>query len=251
MSSIAISSLVFACVFGSAVLGMFLRAALPKHHVGADSLDAVKMGTGLVATLSALVLGLLVASAKSSYDAQSSELTEVSSKIVLLDRVLAHYGPEATEVRDLLRSSVARALDQMWSKDRRSSSQLEPQSAGSEALFEKIQALSPKDEAQRSLKAQPLNIATAIGQTRWLMYEQGAASISMPLLVVLVFWLTALFISFGLFAPHNATVVASLLISALSVSGAILLILEMYAPYAGLIQVSRAPLRAALAHLGK
>jgi hypothetical protein len=153
MSSIAISSLVFACVFGSAVLGMFLRAALPKHHVGADSLDAVKMGMGLVATLSALVLGLLVASAKSSYDAQSCELTEVSSKIVLLDRVLAHYGPEATEVRDLLRSSVARALDQMWSKDRRSSSQLEPQSAGSEALFEKIQALSPKDEAQRSLKA--------------------------------------------------------------------------------------------------
>jgi hypothetical protein len=251
MSSIAISSLVFACVFGSAVLGMFLRAALPKHHVGADSLDAVKMGMGLVATLSALVLGLLVASAKSSYDAQSSELTEMSSKIVLLDRVLAHYGPEATEVRDLLRSSVARALDQMWSKDRTSSSQLEPQSAGGEALFERIQGFSPKDEAQRSLKAQALSIAMAIGQTRWLMYEQGAASISMPLLVVLVFWLTALFISFGLFAPHNATVVASLLISALSVSGAILLILEMYAPYAGLIQVSRAPLRAALAHLGK
>jgi hypothetical protein len=219
--------------------------------VGADSLDAVKMGMGLVATLSALVLGLLVASAKSSYGAQSSELTEMSSKIVLLDRVLAHYRPEATEVRDLLHSSVARALDQMWSKDRTSSSQLEPRSAGGEALFDKIQTLSAKDEAQRSLKAQALSIAMSIGQTRWLMYEQGAASISMPLLIVLVFWLTALFISFGLFAPHNATVVASLLISALSVSGAILLILEMYAPYAGLIQVSRAPLRAALAYLGK
>jgi hypothetical protein len=175
----------------------------------------------------------------------------MSSKIVLLDRVLVHYGPEATEARDLLRSSVMRALDQMWSKDRTSSSQLEPQSAGGEALFERIQGLSPKDEAQSSLKAQALSIAMAIGQTRWLMYEQGAASISMPLLAVLVFWLTALFISFGLFAPRNGTVVASLLISALSVSGAIFLILEMYAPYAGLIQVSRAPLRAALAQLGK
>jgi len=203
MSSIAISSLVFACVFAGAVLGMFLRAALPKHHVGADSIDAVKLGMGLVATLSALVLGLLVASAKSSYDAQSSELTEMSSKIVLLDRVLAHYGPEATEARDLLHSSVARALDQMWSNDRASSSQLEPRSAGGEALFDKIQTLSAKDEVQRSLKSQALSIAMSIGQTRWLMCEQGAASIFMPLLVVLVFWLTALFISFGLFAPHK------------------------------------------------
>jgi hypothetical protein len=251
MSSIAISSIVFACVFGGAVLGMIIRPVLPEHHLSADSKDVVKVGMGLVATLSALVLGLLVASAKSSYDAQSSELTEMSSKIVLLDRVLVHYGPEATEARDLLRSSVMRALDQMWSKDRTSSSQLEPQSAGGEALFERIQGLSPKDEAQSSLKAQALSIAMAIGQTRWLMYEQGAASISMPLLAVLVFWLTALFISFGLFAPRNGTGVASLLISALSVSGAIFLILEMYAPYAGLIQVSRAPLRAALAQLGK
>jgi hypothetical protein len=249
MSSIAISSLVFACVFGSAVLGMFLRAVLPKHHVGADSIDAVKMGMGLVATLSALVLGVLAASPKSSYDAQSSELTKMSSKIVLLDRVLAH--PEAREARDLLHSSVARALDQIWSKARTSSSQLEPRSAGGEALFDKIQTLSAKDEVQRSLKSQALSIAMSIGQTRWLMYEQGAASISMPLLIVLVFWLTALFISFGLFAPRNGTVVASLLISALSVSVAIFLILEMYVPYAGLIQASRAPLRAALTYLGK
>jgi membrane-bound ClpP family serine protease len=83
------------------------------------------------------------------------------------------------------------------------------------------------------------------------MYEQGTTSISLPMLSVLVFWLTTLFISFGLFAPHNGTVIASLFISALSVSGAILLILELYTPYAGLIQVSSAPLRAALAHLGQ
>jgi hypothetical protein len=251
MTSIAISSIVFACVFGGALLGMFLRPVLPKHHVDADSIDAVKMGMGLVATLSALVLGLLIASAKSSYDAQNTELTQMSAKVVLLDRLLAHYGPETQESRDVLRSAVALVLDQMWSKDPTSSTQPAPQYAGGEALFDKIQALSPKDEAQRSLKTQALSVAMDVGQTRWLMYEQGAAAISMPMLIVLVFWLTALFISFGLFAPHNGTVVASLFVCAISVSGAIFLILEMYAPYAGLIQVSRAPLRAALTHLGK
>jgi hypothetical protein len=185
---------------------MLLHAILPRHHLDVDSKDAVKLGMGLVATISALVLGLLVSSAKSSYDAQSNVLTEMSSKMILLDRVLAHYGPEAKEARDLLRSSVARILDQMWSNDRASSSQLEPQSAGGEALFDKIQALSPKDEVQRTLKSQALSSATGIGQTRWLMYEQEAASISMPFLIVLVFWVTALFISFGLFAPRNGTV---------------------------------------------
>jgi len=90
-----------------------------------------------------------------------------------------------------------------------------------------------------------------LGQTRWLMYEQGAASVSKPLLVVLTFWLTMIFFSFGLYAPRNATVIASLFVSGLSVSGAILLILEMYTPYSGLIEISSAPLRFALAHLGQ
>jgi hypothetical protein len=139
----------------------------------------------------------------------------------------------------------------MWSKGHTSPSQLEPTSAGGEVLADKIQELSPKDDTQRSLQAQSMSIVMAIGQTRWLMYEQRVTSISMSLLIVLTFWITALFISFGLFAPLNGTTVASLFVSALSVSGAILLILEMYTPYGGLIEVSSVPLRAALAQLGK
>jgi hypothetical protein len=251
MGSIATSSVVFACVFGGAVFGMLLRPVLSEHHLSTESKDAVKLGMGLVATMAALVLGLLVASAKGAYDAQSTELTQMSANIIVLDRVLAHYGPETNEARDLLRSSAARVLDQMWSRDRTSRSQLEPGSAGAEPLFDKIQGLTPKDDAQRSLQAQALSITLSLAQTRWLMYEQGVTSISMPLLIVMVFWLTALFGSFGLFAPRNTIVVASLFISALSVSGAILLILEMYTPYSGLIRISSAPLRAALGHLGK
>jgi hypothetical protein len=250
MSSITISLIVFACVFGGALLGIFLHAVLPQHHLAPDSKDIVKLGVGLVGTMAALVLGLLVASAKGSYDNQSTELTQMSANIVLLDRGLALYGPDTKEERALLRDAVVRILDQMWSKDGAGSSRMAAPSGG-EILYEKIQGLSPKNDAQRSIQSQALSIAVDIGKTRWLMYAQQATSVSMPLLVVLVLWLTVIFISFGLFAPFNATVVASLFVSAASVSGAILLILEMYTPYTGLIQISSAPLRAALAHLGQ
>jgi membrane-bound ClpP family serine protease len=251
MSSIEISLITFAFVFGGAMLGILLRANLPERHLTTESKEAVKVGMGLVATMVALVLGLLIASAKSSYDTQNSELTEMSSKIVLLDRVLAHYGPEAKDAREQLRGIVVRVLDQLWSKDRTGHSQMEPSTTGAEALYDTLEALKPKDDSQRITQSQAMNIAIGLGQTRWLMYEQKMSSISMPLLALLIFWLTALFISFGLFAPRNATVIAALFVSSLSVSGAILLILEMYTPYEGVIRISDAPIRAALAHLGQ
>lgn len=251
MSSITISLIVLACVFGGALLGILLHAVLPQHHLSSETKDIVKLGMGLVGTMAALVLGLLVASAKGYYDAQSAELTQFSANVALLDRVLANYGPEAKEIRNLLRGAVARALDQMWFKDGTGSAPATPTSAGGEILYDKIQTLSSKNELQRSLQAQATSIAMDIGKTRWLMYAQATTTVSLPLLIVLVLWLTAIFISFGLFAPFNATVVVSLFVSALSVSGAILLILEMYTPYTGVIAVSSAPLRAALAHLGQ
>ena len=206
---------------------------------------------GLIGTLTALVLGLLIASAKNFYDAQSSELTEMSAKIVLLDRVLAHYGPETKEPRDLLHSAVARTLDRLWPKDPGQHSQMEPTAAGGEIVFDKIQELSVKNDTQRSLQAQALNMAIDLGKMRWLMFEQGGSFISTPLLAVLVFWLAIIFSSFGLFAPRNATTIATLFVCALSVSGAIFLILEMYTPFEGLMQISSTPLRNALAHLGQ
>lgn len=250
MSSVSISLIAFACVFGGALFGLLLRAILPEHHLSKETQDIVKLGMGLVGTMAALVLGLLVASAKSSYDAQSAEVTQLSSNIALLDRALALYGPETKETRTLLRSGVARVFDQMWSKDG-SAPQSPPTTAGGEILYEKIQGLSPQNDAQRSLQGHALGIAVDLAKTRWLMYAQAMTSVSMPLLIVLVLWLTAIFVSFGLFAPFNATAVSSLFVAALSVSCAIFLILEMYTPYTGLVQISSAPLRAVLAQLGR
>jgi hypothetical protein len=247
MTSATISLIVLGFVFGGALLGMFLRTVLPQHHVSADSKDIVRIGIAMVGTMTALVLGLLIASAKTYYDAQRHELTAGSAKIVLLDQVLAHYGPETREARDLLRADVALALDQMSSENRNPAAWSSPP----KQLYVKILELSPRNDAQRALQAQALGIAMALGEMRWLMYEQSTAAVSRPLLVVLVFWLTIIFISFGLFAPNNLTVVTSLFVSALAVSGAVLLILELYSPYTGLIHISSAPLRAALAQLGQ
>jgi hypothetical protein len=248
MNFIAIRLIVLACVFGAALIGMFLRAVLPEQHLSADSKDTVRLGIGVISTMAALVLGLLVASAKNFYDAQSSELTQMSANVILPDRVLAHYGPEAKEARDLLRGAVARPLNLIWHQDH---SEMVPTATGGEVLYDKIQALSPKNDAQHALQAQASSMAIDLGKLRWLMFEQGSTSISLPLLWMLVFWLVIVFTSFGLFAPSNPTVIATLFLCALSVSGAIFLILEMYTPFGGLMQISSAPLRNALAHLGE
>jgi len=251
MSSVATSLTALLCVFGGALLGIALRKVLPSHHLDADSRDVVKLGMGLVGTMAALILGLLVTSAKGAYDAQSSELTQVSANVLMLDRVLAHYGPESSEARESLRTAVAHALDTMWSHGRRGPSQKKPASHTNESLYDTIQKLSPKDDAQRTLKSNALAITMNLGQTRSLMYEQTETSVSKPLVIVMIFWLTIVFVSWGLFSPTNGTVITTFLAAGLAVSGAIFLILEMYNPYGGMIQISSGPLRAALAQLGQ
>jgi hypothetical protein len=251
MSSTAVSLIALACIFGGALLGKFLGTVLPAQHLSEDSKDSVKLGMGLVATMCALVLGLLIASAKTYYDTQNAELTEMSAKFVFLDRTLAHYGPETAECRATLRNVVAQFAGRLWGHDKSAALQLDRNSIDAEALFEKTQALAPKDQNQRLVQAQALNQEIALGQTRWLMYEQASTELPKPLLVVLIFWLTVIFVSWGIYAPRNATVAATWFVTALSVSSAIFLILEMYTPYSGLILVSNGPLRSALEHLGQ
>jgi len=250
MGPISISVVVFACVFGGALVGIFMHSLLPKEHLDSDSKEAVRLGMALVGTTVALVLGLLIASGKGFYDTQNSEVTQLAADAVLLDKILNHYGPETKEIRDLLRSSVSRLVDVTWARGGSDKPHFATPAA-SEALFDKIQQLSPHNDSQRFMQSQALSQAIKLGQTRSLMIAQTTSSVPMPLLAVLVFWLTLLFMSFGVFVRANAIVVSSLFASALAVCAAIFLILEMYQPYSGLIQVSDAPLLAALAQLGQ
>jgi hypothetical protein len=250
MSPMTIGWIVLACVFGCALVGTLLRKILPDHHLSGESKDVMKLGMGLIGTMAALVLSLLISSAKGSYDTRSSEVVQLSANVTLLDRLLAHYGPEAREARDVLRVAVARIIDQTWPSPGADSSPPMP-SARSEVLYDKIQALSPQNDAQRSLQAQALTISTGIAQTRWLLVGQSGHSIPKPFLVVLVCWLGFIFVSFGLYVRLNATVIVALFVCALSFSSAIFLILELDQPFEGLIQISSAPMRETLARLGQ
>jgi hypothetical protein len=248
VSAIGIGLIVLVCVFGGSLLGMFLHTILPEHHLSADSKDVIKLGMGLTATMSALVLALLTNSAKGSFDTQRNELTQMAANIILLDRILAHYGPETKDARDLLKGTVANMITRMWPEEG-SAPLLEPVAA--EAFYDKIQSLSPQNEVQRALQGQALKMSVDIGQARWLLFEQGGRSIPMPFLVLLIFWVTVIFLSFGLFAPRNATVVVTLFLCAISVSGAIYLIMELDHPFGGLVQISSASLRSALSQIDK
>jgi hypothetical protein len=253
MSSLAVAGIVFACTFGGALLGLFLRTILPDPHLSSDSKDVIKMGTGLIATMSALVLGLLIASAKTTLDAQRSGFQQLSVNVVLLDRTLARYGPEAKDARDVLHRVVAGAIDRLWPATGYQSAALDtPEiTSGGAALFDAVRSLSPHTDAQRADQAQALQVGADLARTRLLLSQRDDGAIPPPFLAMLVFWLTVLFTSFGLFSPRNGTVIVVLLVCALSVAGAILLIVDMARPFEGLFQISSAPLRHALAQLGQ
>jgi hypothetical protein len=251
MSYIVTSSITFFLIFGAGLLGMLLRRALPQDHLSDDSKDVVKLGMGLIGTMAALVLGLLIYSAKASYDTQSTALLKMSADIISLDRTLARYGPEAQPARELLRAEVVHIMDRLWPEKMSQMVQLTPTGMLSGAAYDSIANLSPKDDRQRSLRSEGLSLASGIVQARWLMYEQGTTMVSEPLVIVLVFWLTFIFLSWGLFAPVNGTVIATFFIAAFSVSVALFLMQEMYMPYAGIIRISSTPMQAALSQLGQ
>jgi hypothetical protein len=242
--------MVFALVFGSALLAILVQRVLPEHHLSTESKDVVKLGVALIATMSALVLGLLIASAKSAFDTRSNQVVQASADIILLDRVLARYGPETKDARTVLKRSVTAAVDRFWPANDAPPIALEPTASPVEALYDEIDALSPKNETQSAMRSQAVAMALDMARTRLLLFEHLGTSIPVPFLVVLVFWLCIIFASFGLFAPKNATVIAVLGVCALSVAGAIFLIIELDRSFEGLLQISGAPMRAALAQLG-
>lgn len=253
MTPTEIALIVFACVFAGALLGMLLRGHIPEHHFSADTENVIKLGMGLIATMAALVLGLLIATAKSSYETQDAAVKHTAARVLLLDHMLSSYGPETKDARELLRRTVASRLEAVWPEDPSQRPRFDPndRAPAPQAIEALILQLSPKNDSQRWLQSEALRVSRDIMETRWLVLGGLGSSVPVLFMVVVVCWLTILFGSFGLFAPRNATVISVLFLCALSVAGSIFLILEMDQPFEGLIKVSSAPIRYTLSQLGR
>jgi len=217
----------------------------------ADSRDTIKLAMGLVATMTALVLGLLVSSAKGAYDTERSEVIQMAAKVTFLGRVLAAYGPESASVRAQLRETMEEGIRQMWPGEMRRPARLAPNTQAANAAYGAIQALSPHNDMQMALKAQAASLAVDVAQIRSLLVAQSVPSISKPMLIILVLWLVIIFLGFSVLAPPNATTILALTVSALAVSGAIFLILELDEPFGGLIGISSEPMLNALHQLAQ
>ena len=255
MNPTIVGVIVFICTFAGALFGMWLRGILPEHHLNAESRDTVKVGVGLIATMTALVLGLVTASAKSSFDAVDRAMKQTASEILALDRVLARYGSETVEIRKGLQRAVGARIDMIWSPGSSMQAKLDPIRSGTaaedEGVVDVIRRLSPRDDAQRALRSRALDLSESLLQARWPVLAGSATSVPMTFLVILMLWLTITFASFGLFSPWNATVLTVLCVCALSVGSAMFLILEMDAPFDGLLKVSADPWRYAHSRLNQ
>ena len=251
MNIAVITAILFVCLVGVALLGRRVRRYLPEDHLSADSKDAVKLAMGLIATMTAVLLGLLISSAKGTYDTVQSEVMQMAGKVGFLDRVLALYGPEAATARHACRDAVAEAVRRMWPGERGGPARLAPNEQMGDEFYAAVHRLSPHDDSQRALKAEVVTLMVELGQLRSLLQAQAIPSISRPLLIALVSWLVLIFFGFSLVAPPNATTILALVASAFSVACAVFLILELDHPLAGLIRIPSEPMTNVLNHLAK
>src|SRR5947209_3318851 len=180
MNAIALSCITFVCISGGGLLGMFL----PGHQLSTEDKDVIRLGTGLIGTIAALVLGLLIASAKNSYDTQSAQVRQMTANIILLENLLAQYGPEASATRNLMRQGIAVLADRIWRENGSDAGNAAPfaASGASEAFYAKLLQLSPQNDIQRSLQARATQISTDIAQMRLLLFAQSGSSVPIPFL---------------------------------------------------------------------
>jgi hypothetical protein len=241
----------FAVVFTGGVLGLLLGRLLPEKYQSDETQRIVQTATGMVSLITALVLGLLVATAKGKFDTTNQTTEAFAGKLMLINRQLVKFGPEANDTRELLRKYTIARIAATW-----------PGEAGAkpgpdkpppwkllESLQQSLSGLTPKTEAQRSDAAAASEAAADLEKTTWLETAQAASHVQQPFVVILIAWLFVLFVSFGLFAPRNVLVVVALFVGALAIAGAVLLIVDMDSPYEGMLVVSPEPMQQALAQM--
>ena len=252
MNSIAVSMLVSACVFVAGIIGLNLHRVLPREHLTKETQDVVRLGTGMVSVLASLVLGLLVATAKGSFDTTDQAVRAYAAEIALLNETLRDYGRGAAGPHDTLREYTEQLLQNRWpKKGDRMPMALWSGKGGAllEHVREQIRALKQMDDGQKWLLAQALDVSTSLLRQRWLLIEESGTNIHGTVLVILMCWIVAIFVSFGLNAPRNGTVVFAFLVCSIAIGGSIFLILELDRPLSGVIRISSWPVENALAQM--
>ena len=246
-----IALILFVGLVGVTLLGGCLRRLVPAEHLSADSKDVVKLSLGLVGTMTAILLGLLISSAKGTFDSTRSEVIQMAAKVALLDRVLKIYGPEAMDARRALQDTVADGVRRMWPAERSGPVRVDPNQQMGDALYVAVQRLPPHDDTQRDLKTQATNLMVQLAELRALLQAQAIPSLSKPLLIALASWLVVIFFGFSLLAPTNATSTLALVAGAFSVACAVFIILELNYPFAGVIRIPSEPMTNVLSDLAK
>lgn len=227
----------FAAIFGGALLGLFARKRLPSHHLSSDTQSAITVSVAVLGTLAALVLGLMITAANSSFSARSDEVRELSLQLIRMDRNLRRYGPDANEARADLRMWAIAKLQQLFPDKSRPPMSSETTITLLESVQDAVLNLTPQNEQQRYLRTLCATLSSSIIQARWALEQRLGHSVPVPFLVLLIFWLAIVFASFGLFAPPNLTAIVALFLCSVAVSGGIYLIEELDNPLSGFIQI--------------
>lgn len=239
--------------FGGGMAGLLYDKLLPEHHMSDETRALINRMTGLVATMSALVLGLLIASANTFYNTQKSDLEVLSGRVIELDSNLQKYGRDAQPIRELLKATVTRMYRHTWNSPRAAErlATIAEMRADWGAIGSQIDQVQPTIDAQKSLQSKAADLIASIQDLRLEARLQIENSVTWPFLSILVSWMALLFFGFGLLARLNTPAVFTLAIGALSVASAIFLILELDAPYTGLLRLPPSPILQAIDGLGK
>jgi hypothetical protein len=245
-----ISAITFALAFGAALCAVYFRKIIAADHLREDVKDVVRLSTGIIGTIAALVLGLLIASAKNSYDARVTQFKQITTNVILLDLLLEQYGPAAQNLRGTLRIGLPMMVERITNEGRSGKPAPFETIPEAQRFINSIQTLKPATEAQHALQTRIVDAAVQLAQSRLALFTQSHESIPAPFLTILIFWLSVIFASFGLFVRPVPIVVVTFVVGALSVAGALFLVLEMDQPFAGLFQISTETLSNALAPLG-
>jgi hypothetical protein len=246
MRAFILAGIIFVLTLGGIWLGTLLRRTLPRHHLNEHAKDVVRLGVGLIAAIAALVLGLLIGAAKSSFDTQTTQINQITANLIMLDRVLEQYGPETRPVRRHVRNAVGHVADQLWREKQMTTTGSFRTNAAAEQVYSEIHKLSPQNDVQRSLQSRAVQAINHLAQVRFMLFAETENFIPTPFLAILAFWLVIVFASYSMFSPLNMTLFTCLSLFAFSSSCAIFLILELGRPFTGLMMVSSAPLRTAL-----